>query len=46
MQEYGQIRQLIDRVRARWRVLIALRAIVRGALAAALVIGASLVAGR
>ena len=40
------IRELIDRVRARWRALIALRALVRGALIAALVVGAALVAAR
>ena len=40
------IRELIDRVRARWRALIALQALVRGALIAALVVGAALVAAR
>ena len=46
MENYGQIRQLIDRVRARWRALMALRALVRGALIAALVIGAAVIASR
>src|SRR4051812_50178887 len=46
MQPYGQIRQLIDRVRARWRALVALQALVRGALIAALIVGVALVASR
>ncbi len=46
MQEYDAIRQLIDRVRARWRALVALRALVRGALLAAAVVGAALIASR
>ena len=46
MQDYGEIRQLIDRVRARWRALVALQALVRGALMVALVVGAALVAAR
>lgn len=46
MQQHSDIRQLIDRVRARWRALIALRALVRGTLVAALVVGVALVAAR
>src|SRR5471032_890849 len=46
MQDYTQIRELIGRVRARWRALMALQALVRGALIAALVVGAALVAAR
>src|SRR4030081_2806571 len=46
MQPYGEIRQLIDRVRARWRALVALQALVRGAIVAALVVGAALIATR
>src|SRR3954462_10861392 len=46
MQPYGEIRQLIDRVRARWRALVALQALVRGALIAALIVGVALVASR
>ena len=40
------IRELLGRVRARWRGLIALRAIVRGALVAAGMVGAGLAASR
>src|SRR3954470_2427766 len=46
MQPYGEIRQLIDGVRARWRALVALRALVRGALVAALLVGAALIGSR
>ena len=46
MQQYDEIRQLIDRVRARWRALVALQALVRGALVAALIVGAALIASR
>ncbi|MGH9142327.1 MAG: hypothetical protein ACRD2I_14435, partial [Vicinamibacterales bacterium] len=46
MENYGEIRQLIDRVRARWRALVALRALVRGALIAALITGAAVIASR
>jgi hypothetical protein len=46
MQPYEEIRQLIDRVRARWRTLVALRAIVRGALVTAVIVGAALLASR
>ena len=46
MEHYSQIIELIGRVRSRWRALIALQALVRGALIAALVVGAALVAAR
>src|SRR2546425_549141 len=46
MQHYAQIRELIDRVRARWRALCALQAVVRGALMMALVFGIAVVAAR
>ncbi|HWW84211.1 MAG TPA: hypothetical protein VNZ26_11440, partial [Vicinamibacterales bacterium] len=46
MDSYSQIRELLDRVRARWRRLQAYRAILKTALAAALVIGVALVAAR
>ena len=46
MQQYDEIRQLIDRVRVRWRALVALRALVRGALVAAAVVGAALIGSR
>jgi hypothetical protein len=46
MQEQADIRHLIDRVRRRWRTLVALHAWVRGALIAALAVGAALVATR
>ena len=38
MQNYDQIRDLIDRVRTRWRALRAARAATRGALLAGAVI--------
>ncbi|HMB81600.1 MAG TPA: hypothetical protein VKI43_16085, partial [Vicinamibacterales bacterium] len=41
-----EISQLLDRVRGRWRTLMALRALVRGALLASLVIGAAVIASR
>ena len=44
--EFREIRQLIDRVRRRWRALVALQALVRGALMAALGVGAALAASR
>src|SRR5580765_1078078 len=40
------IRALLDRVRARWRALVALRALVRGTLLAAAVVGAALIGSR
>src|SRR5712692_1132446 len=46
MQHYTQIRELIDRVRARWRALCALQAVVRGALMTALIVGIAVVAAR
>src|SRR5579864_2361457 len=46
MQHHEQIRQLIGRVRARWRALQACRATVRAALAAAGVIGLALIVSR
>src|ERR1700712_2114006 len=42
----AQIRQLLDRVRRRWRALVAMHALMRGALTAALVLGAALIAAR
>src|SRR5260370_1397437 len=41
-----EIRELLERVRRRWRTLMALRAFVRGALLAAVVVGAALLATR
>src|SRR5216683_2388379 len=46
MQHYSEIRELIDRVRARWRALCALQAVVRGALMAAAIVGIAVVAAR
>ena len=46
MQHYETIRELIDRVRARWRALCAMRAFVRGALIAAAVLGLAVLASR
>jgi len=46
MQDYSQIRELIDQVRLRWRALVALRALVRGALIATAVVGAALIGSR
>src|SRR4051812_46138720 len=46
MQHYGEIRQLIDRVRARWRTLSALHAVVRGALLAAAIVAIAVVLSR
>ena len=46
MQHYSQIQELIVRVRARWRALSALHAVVRGALIAAVVVGAFAFAAR
>ena len=46
MEHYSQIRELIEAVRRRWRALCALRAVVRAALAGAVVIGAAVVASR
>src|SRR5580698_4532655 len=46
MQEYDDIRQLIDRVRARWRALVALRALLGGALVAAAVVAVALIGSR
>jgi hypothetical protein len=46
MHHYSEIRNLIDRVRARWRALCALQAVVRGALTAALIVGVAAVATR
>jgi hypothetical protein len=44
MQHYEEIRELIDRVRARWRALCALQAASRGALLAAAILGAAVIA--
>src|SRR4051812_46979343 len=41
-----EIRELLDRVRGRWRTLTALRAMVRAALIAAALVGIALVASR
>src|SRR5437773_656248 len=46
MHHYSEIRELIDRVRARWRALCALQAVVRGALIAAAIVGVAVVASR
>ena len=46
MQHYETIRELIDRVRARWRALCAMRAFVRGALIASAIIGIAVLASR
>src|SRR3954471_11813703 len=46
MPNYDEIRQLLNRVRARWRTLVALQAIVRGALIAAAILGTALIASR
>src|SRR5262249_24106023 len=46
MQHYSEIRQLLDRVRARWRALCALNAVMRGALIAAAVVAAAAIASR
>jgi len=46
MQTYQEIRQLINRVRRRWRTLRLLSATMRSALAVALVLGVALVASR
>ena len=46
MQHYEPIRELLDRVRARWRALCALQALVRGALIAAAVLGVAVLASR
>jgi hypothetical protein len=46
MQHYQTIRELLDRVRRRWRTLRALQAGVRAALVAAAILGAALVASR
>src|SRR4051812_21484743 len=46
MQNYDDIRHLLTRVRARWRTLVALQAIVRGALIVAAILGAAIIASR
>src|SRR5262249_51211908 len=46
MDHYSSIRDLIVRVRARWRALCALHAVVRGALIAAAVVGVAVLASR
>src|SRR5512132_2897596 len=46
MANYEQIRQLIDRVRARWRALCALQAAVRASIAAAAILAMAVVAAR
>ena len=46
MEHHPQIRELIDRVRARWRALTALRAAVRASIAAAAVVALALLATR
>ena len=46
MSNYGEIRELLDRVRRRWRTLRALEAVVRAALMASVPIGLALIAAR
>src|SRR4051812_49533424 len=46
MEHYSQIRELIDRVRARWRALCALHAMMRGTLIAAVVLAIAVIASR
>ena len=46
MQHDETIRELIDRVRGRWRALCAMRAFVRGALIAAVALGLAVIASR
>src|SRR4051812_28295109 len=46
MEHYSQIRELIDRVRRRWRTLTALRAALRASIAAAAVVTVALAATR
>src|SRR5882762_976530 len=46
MQYYEPIRELIDRVRGRWRALCALQALLRGVLIAAFIIAVAVVAAR
>src|SRR5436309_15267396 len=46
MAHYQQIHELIDRVRTRWRALSALHAVMRGALIAAAIVGAAVIASR
>ncbi|HEV3061474.1 MAG TPA: hypothetical protein VGY48_24710, partial [Vicinamibacterales bacterium] len=46
MHSYEEIRQLIERVRRRWRTLRALRATIRAALATSAVVAAALLASR
>src|SRR5262245_5627771 len=46
MEHYSQIRELIDRVRRRWRALSALHASVRASLAAAAIVLVALVLAR
>src|SRR3954465_15966781 len=46
MAHYQQIRVLIDRVRARWRALCALQAMMRGTLIAAVVLAMAVIASR
>ena len=46
MQHYEPIRELIDRVRGRWRALCALQALLRGTLVAACIIAVAVVAAR
>src|SRR3954469_214184 len=43
MQQYEPIRELIVRVRRRWRTLCALQAVVRGALVAAVILGVGVI---
>src|SRR5262245_16388722 len=46
MHSYDEIRQLIDRVRRRWRALRAFQASVRTALVASAVVGAAMLVAR
>src|SRR5437868_14184575 len=46
MEHYSEIRELIDRVRARWRALCALHALMRGTLIAAAVLALAVLGSR
>src|SRR5262245_58102553 len=46
MRNYNEIRELLDRVRRRWRTLRTLQAVVRAALIGSLVVGFVLILAR